>query len=119
MLAHDRDHLLHAGLLSIPDYFRQFHELLRTNTGAILGVNASNELINLGGSLGVRCGLLLAPLAIVQAIGSTTTLLVFLLGIVLTLLFPAFGREDMSPRNLVQKGASAILIMIGVVLINQ
>ena len=67
----------------------------------------------------MRYALLLAPLAIVQAIGSTTTLLVFLLGIVLTLLFPAFGREDMSPRNPVQKGASAILIMIGVVLINQ
>ena len=108
-----------AGLLAVPAYFRQFRALLRTNTGAVLGVNASNELINLGGSLGVRYWLLLAPLAIVQAIGSTTTLLVFLLGIVLTLLFPAFGREDMSPRNLVQKGASAILIMIGVVLINQ
>jgi uncharacterized membrane protein len=87
-----------AGLLAIPAYFRQFRALLRTNTDAVLGVNASNELINLGGSLGVRYALLLAPLAIVQAIGSTTTLLVFLFGIVLTLLFPAFGREDMSPR---------------------
>jgi drug/metabolite transporter (DMT)-like permease len=108
-----------AGLLAIPAYFRQFRALLRTNTGAVLGVNASNELINLGGSLGVRYALLLAPLAIVQAIGSTMTLLVFLFGIVLPLLFPAFGREDMSPRNLLQKGASAVLIMIGVILINQ
>ena len=97
----------------------QFRALLRTNTGAVLGVNASNELINLGGSLGVRYALLLAPLAIVQAIGSTTTLLVFFFGIVLTLLFPALGREDMSPGNLVQKDASAILIMIGVMLINR
>ena len=108
-----------VGLLAIPAYFRQFRALLRTNTGAVLGVNASNELINLGGSLGVRYALLLAPLAIVQAIGSTTTLLVFLFGIVLTLLFPSFGRELMSPRNLLQKGASAVLIMIGVILINQ
>ena len=108
-----------AGLLAVPGYFMQFRALLRTNTGAVLGVNASNELINLGGSLGVRYALLLAPLAIVQAIGSTTTLLVFFFGIVLTLLFPALGREDMSPGNLVQKGASAILIMIGVLLINR
>jgi hypothetical protein len=108
-----------AGLLAVPAYFRQFRALLRTNTGAVLGVNASNELINLGGSLGVRYALLLAPLAIVKAIGSTTTLLVFLFGIVLTLLFPALGREDMSLRNLLQKGASAVLIMIGVILINQ
>ena len=108
-----------AGLLTVPAYFRQFQALLRTNTGAVLGVNASNELINLGGTLGVRYALLLAPLAIVQAIGSTTTLLVFLFGIVLTLLFPALGREDMSLRNLLQKGASAVLIMIGVILSNQ
>lgn len=106
-----------AGLIAVPAYSRQFRALLRTNTGAVLSVNASNELINLGGSLGVRYALLLAPLAIVQAIGSTTTLLVFLFGIVLTLLFPALGREDMSPRNLLQKGASAVLI--GVILINQ
>ncbi len=108
-----------AVLLAVPAYFRQFRALLRTNTGAVLGVNASNELINLGGSLGVRYALLLAPLAIVQAIGSTTTLLVFVFGIVLTLLFPALGREDMSPGNLLQKGAAAVLITIGVILINQ
>lgn len=111
--------LFGAGLLSIPDYFKQFRALLRANTGAVLGVNAANELINLGGSLGVRYALLLAPLAIVQAIGSTTTLFVFGFGILLTVLFPALAREDMSPGNLLQKGVSAVLIMIGVILINR
>lgn len=110
---------LGAGQLSIPAYFKQFGALLHRNPGAVLGVNAANELMNLGGTLGVRYALLLAPLAVVQAIGSTTTLFVFLFGILLTLFFPGAGRGDMSPGNLLQKSASPVLIMIGVILINR
>ena len=55
---------------------------------ALLAINASNELINLGGGLANRYALIFAPLAIVQAVGSTTTLFVFLIGVLLTLLFP-------------------------------
>jgi hypothetical protein len=42
---------------------------------------------------------------------------VFLFGIGLTILFPQWGREDLSPRNLVQKGVSAVLVAVGVVLV--
>jgi uncharacterized membrane protein len=105
-------------LLALPGPRRQFLALLRRNTGAVLSVNAANELINLGGGLGMRYALLLAPLSLVQAIGSTTTLFVFMFGVVLSLLWPAFGREDLSWRNLLQKSASALLIAAGVVLIN-
>lgn len=105
-------------LLALPGPRRQFLALLRRNTGAVLSVNAANELINLGGGLGMRYALLLAPLSLVQAIGSTTTLFVFIFGVVLSLLWPAFGREDLSWRNLLQKSASALLIAAGVVLIN-
>lgn len=107
-----------AVLLSIPAYFRQFILLLRVNTGAVLSVNAANELINLGGGLGVRFALLLAPVAIVQALSSTTTLFVFGFGVLLTLLAPSLGREDLSRANLIQKCASALLVAAGIVLIN-
>src|ERR1700734_1140093 len=43
-----------AALLVIPSYRRQFIALVPTNTGALLSINASNELINLGGGLGRR-----------------------------------------------------------------
>ena len=61
---------------------------LQVERGALLAINASNELINLGGGLANRYALIFAPLAIVQAIGSTTTLFVFVIGVLLTLLFP-------------------------------
>jgi drug/metabolite transporter (DMT)-like permease len=107
-----------AGLMAIRSNRRQFAELLRRNTGALLGINGANEMINLGGGLGARYALVLAPLSLVQAIGSTTTLFVFVIGVVLTLLAPRLGHEDLSWGNLIQKGVSAVLISSGVALIS-
>jgi len=107
-----------AGLLTASSFRRQFADLLRSNPGALLTINAANELINLGGALGNRYALLLAPLSLVQAVGSTTTLFVFLFGIVLTLLLPQFGRESLSTHELVQKGAAALLVAVGVACIS-
>lgn len=108
-----------AALLMIPSYRKQFITLVRTNTAALLSINASNELINLGGGLGNRYALLFAPLSIVQAIGSTTTLFVFAFGIVLSVFFPGFGRENLSGRELAQKGMAAIIVAIGVALVTR
>jgi uncharacterized membrane protein len=105
-------------LLAVPSYRRQFVSVLRSNTVALLTINASNELINLGGALGNRYALLFAPLSLVQAIGSTTTLFVFAFGIVLAYGCPALGRESRSPRELAQKGLAAILVAVGVALVS-
>ena len=61
--------------LAAPPSASQFLALLRANPGAVILINAANELVNLGGGLGNRYALLLAPLSLVQAAGSTTTLL--------------------------------------------
>ena len=106
-------------LLMVPSYRRQFMRLLKTNTGALLSINASNELINLGGGLGNRYAFVLAPLSLVQAIGSTTTLFVFAFGIVLSLFFPNLGRERLSTRDLVQKGIAAAFVAVGVALVTR
>src|SRR5437868_12988155 len=57
-----------VAFLSIPYYRTQFADLLRSNGKALLAINASNELINLGGALANRYALIFAPLAIVQAV---------------------------------------------------
>jgi uncharacterized membrane protein YdcZ (DUF606 family) len=76
-------------------------------------------LINLGGSLGTRYALLLAPLGIVQAIGSTTTLFVFVFGVLLSVFFPRLGRENLSRRELLHKGAAAVLVAVGALLVTR
>jgi drug/metabolite transporter (DMT)-like permease len=103
-----------VALLAIPAYRRGLAAVLRTNTTALLTINGSNELINLGGGLGNRYALMFAPLSIVQAISSTTTLFVFAFGIALGVLFPQLSHETLSARDLVQKGAAAIFVALGV-----
>jgi uncharacterized membrane protein len=107
------------GALCIGRYRRQFVDLCRSNGTALLAINASNELINLGGGLANRYALIFAPLAIVQAIGSTTTLFVFVFGVLLTLLFPKISRENLSAREFAQKGIAAVLVAIGVALVSR
>ncbi len=109
--------LFGMALLFRPSYRHQFVGLFRRSPGAVAGINAANELINLGAGLGVRYAALLAPVALVSAISSTTTFFVFAIGILLTFFFPNLGREDLSTRNLVKKGLGALLIAAGVVLI--
>lgn len=106
-----------CGLVLVPSYRAQFLKLLRADTAALLSINGSNELINLGGGLGNRYALMFAPLSLVQAIGSTTTLFVFAFGIVLSLCFPRLSRESLSRRELIQKGIAAVLVAIGVALV--
>ena len=111
--------LFGIGFLCIGRYRRQFLELLRSNGGALLAINASNELINLGGGLANRYALIFAPLALVQAVGSTTTLFVFVIGVFLTLLFPKVSRENLSAREFAQKGIAAVLVAVGVALVSR
>ena len=106
-------------LLFIPSYRAHFTDLLRSNGAALLAINASNELINLGGGLASRYALIFAPLSIVQAIGSTTTLFVFLIGVLLTVLLPAVSREDLSKRECVSKGLAAVLVAAGIALVSR
>jgi hypothetical protein len=55
----------------------------------------------------------------VQAIGSTTTLFVFGFGVVLSIFFPALGRESLSGRELLHKGLAAALVAAGAVLVTR
>ena len=110
--------LFGAAILTVPRYRRQFKLLLRTNTGPLLAVNGANELINLGGGLGVRFASLLAPVALVSAIASTTTLFVFAFGVLLSLFLPALSRENLSRASLIQRGVAILIVTAGVLLAN-
>jgi uncharacterized membrane protein len=93
-----------------------FAMLLRTNTSALLSINGANEFINLGGGLGVRFASMLAPVAVVSAISSTTTLFVFAFGVLLSWFAPMVAREDLSKGTLLRKGVAAAIAATGVVL---
>lgn len=97
---------------------RQFAEMMRSNTGAVLSVNGVNEMINLGGNIGMRYSLLFAPLGMVQAISSTTPFFVLFFGIILSIFFPGIGREEISIAYIMQKLISIAFVVAGILLIN-
>jgi len=106
-----------CGLLLVGTFRRELIQMVRVNAKAVVGINLVNEAINLLGSLGMRYALSIAPLSIVQAISSTTSVFVFLIGVALTLFAPQWGREDLSRRELERKAAAAALVAVGVTLI--
>jgi drug/metabolite transporter (DMT)-like permease len=111
--------LFGCAILAIAGYRRQFIAALSKHPAALLTISGVNEVLNLAGGLGFRYALLFAPLSIVQAIGATTTLFVFAFGVTLSAAFPRLGRETLSARDLVQKGAAAILVAGGVALVTR
>lgn len=107
------------GILSTSTHRKQFFKLLKKNTASVLGVNSFNEIIALVGGIGVRYASILAPLSLVQAISNTSVLFVFIIGILITVFIPSLGKEDLSKANLVRKGIAAVLVVLGVIIINR
>jgi drug/metabolite transporter (DMT)-like permease len=103
-------------IIAIPHYRKQFVTLLKKNVGAVLGVNGANELINLGGTLGMRLALTMAPAALVSVVSSTTPLFVFVFGAALSLFAPRLSKEDLSRRALAQKAIASAIMAAGVAL---
>src|SRR6201995_1181043 len=103
-------------ILGIPHYRKQFFALLKKNFGAVLGVNGANELINLGGTLGARLALTMAPAALVAVVSSTTPLFVFVIGTALSFFAPRWSKEDLSRRALTQKAIASEIMVAGVAL---
>jgi drug/metabolite transporter (DMT)-like permease len=103
-------------ILAIPHYRKQFFALLKKNIGAVLGVNGANELINLGGTLGTRLALTMAPAALVSVVSSTTPLFVFVFGTALSFFAPRLAKEDVSRRALAQKAIASLIMAAGVAL---
>lgn len=108
--------LFGAALLLRRKIRSQFADLIRSHPGALLGVNGANELINLGGGLSVRYATMLAPIALVSAVSSTTTLFVVGFGTALSVLAPHLSREDISRAGLIRKGVAAVVVTAGVLL---
>jgi len=108
-----------AALLATAANRVRLYKTLRSNTGAVLAINGANELINLGGGLGTRYALLLAPLGIVQAISSTTLLFALLFGILISIFLPKLGREEIGAKHLLQKTMAILLVIVGVMLVNR
>ncbi len=99
-------------------YRQQFIKALKENSKTIIGVNILEQIFETIGIIVNNYAILLAPVAIIILIEySVQPLFVFLLGIIFTLLFPRFIKEDISKKNLALKFVSILIMAVGVYLV--
>jgi drug/metabolite transporter (DMT)-like permease len=104
-------------LLAQTSYRQQYLSFFTKPKRMILALGTINEIINIIGVWCVRYAILLAPLALVQVVTSTTPGFVFLFGVLLTLFFPHIAEEKLSRGHVIQKTIAIFFIIGGTIFI--
>ncbi len=97
---------------------RGFISILRRYKGTAIRLGAGNEALYFGGIIAMRYAMLIAPIAVVQAVSSIQSIFLLLIGLALTWLFPHWIKEDVSRRHLVQKIAAILIMTLGTVMLS-
>ncbi len=100
-------------LMIVPDYRENFMEMVLRQNSTFLIWEGINEIVSQSAALIFGYSYLLAPIALVQLVGSVQPLFVLILGIGVSI-FPAkFFPEDISRKFLIQKVMFICLILFG------
>lgn len=104
--------------LSIKPYKDQFLNLIESNGVKIVLLNMLNEVVGLVGELATIFAVLYAPVALVQSVSGVQPLFVLILGVLITIHFPRFGKEELSRRHMTQKITGISIVTIGVLFLS-
>jgi len=99
------------------DYREQFVGVFKKNSGKILGLNIFNEIINILASFVFSYATLLAPIGIIWLFNGFQPFFILGLGIIITMFFPWFGKENISKKALSQKALFIVVLVIGALLL--
>lgn len=104
---------------SQPRLHRRFYKVLKTSKYKVLRPIFINYLISLAKDFTYRGALVLAPTVAVASAASDSTepIVIFFMGILLTLVWPKFGREKLDKKSILTHLAATVLVVIGIVLL--
>lgn len=88
----------------------QFLSYVRESGMIIFGANASNEVVNITGNAFYTYATLFAPIALVALTHAYQGVVVFIIGLLLTLFAPFLIREDLSLQVMAQKLFAIVLM---------
>jgi drug/metabolite transporter (DMT)-like permease len=96
---------------------KRFFDVLKVRKLKLLGPLVVNQAIYTLVEVGYRMALMLGPVAIVSVVANAAQLmLTFILGVILTLIWPVFGRERLSRRMILAHLVATILAVAGIVM---
>lgn len=104
---------------SQPRLRKRFNYVRKTTRNRVLVPLALNELFGIFKEITYRAGLILAPAVAMAsaASDSVTPVAIFFMGIVLTLIWPKFGREKLNRKNVLVHLVATVLVVMGIVLL--
>lgn len=95
-------------------YRKEFTNILGKNKTTVISLSAINEIINVGAKTTFNYATLLAPVVLVNFVSEGfQPIFVFLMGLVITLLFPKISKETLEPSIITQKVISISFIILG------
>lgn len=106
-------------LLFVAPYRREFVNVLKKNSLAVLGINGVNEIINIVAKVSFNIASLMTPITLIWIVDGLQPFFIFLYGVLLTVFFPNISKEDISKRVLTQKILAILVMFVGVYLINR
>jgi uncharacterized membrane protein len=108
-----------ALLLIKKSLWKDFKQTVKINGAKMFGLNFTAETLAAAGYIVRDFSLLLAPVAIVMTLSGYQPAFVFIIGTLLTILFPHISTEKITWKHLLHKGAAIAIMVVGSVLIAQ
>ncbi|KKR60772.1 MAG: hypothetical protein UU01_C0034G0002 [Parcubacteria group bacterium GW2011_GWA2_40_37] len=101
----------------IKNYRLEFNRIMTSSPFPVLGANVGGEVLQVGANIMNNYALLLAPVVLVTLVNAYMPLVVFLMGLVFTLLIPKFITERITRKHLLHKSLAIGVIVIGSILL--
>lgn len=108
-----------AIILARPKWRKRFYHVYKTSKRKVLWPLVANSIVGFGKDFAYRAALILAPAVAVASAASDSVepIVIFFMGIVLTLIWPQFGREKLDKKTVLVHLLATILVVIGIVII--
>ena len=102
-----------------PKWRKRFRAVLKKNKGKLLFVLLVDGIVSETKTFTYRAALIAAPAVALASVASDSVepIVIFFMGILLTLIWPKFGREKLDRKTIMVHLASTILVVIGIVLL--
>ena len=104
---------------STPKWRRRYRTVIKQSKGKVIRPMIANTIIGTTKEFAYRAALVTAPtVAIASAVSdSAGPIVIFFMGIILTLIWPRFGREKLTRKPIIVHTIAILLVVIGVIIL--
>lgn len=105
-------------MLCLPKWRKRYHHVIKKSKGKVRIPLAISMFIGIIKSFAYRAALVVAPAVALASAASDSVepIVIFFIGIVLTLIWPQFGREKLDKKTVLVHLAATILVVVGIIL---